>query len=155
MSDFSRWIFDFETPKDWEPATPWCWINCPISILAPLGKPCPGMKPNLDVCPIRKRAERIKSLAEMYESENKMVPHPDHYQSKSGLEVITVIKAFTEGLEGIQAVDTANIIKYACRWNKKANSIEDKIENVEKIIWYATDLKEELEKLKGEETNEN
>lgn len=90
----------------------------------------------------------------MYESENKMVSHPDYYQSKSGLEVINVIKAFTEGLEGIQAADTANIIKYACRWNKKANSIEDKIENVEKIIWYATHLKEELEEMKGEETNE-
>jgi len=101
MSEFSRWIFDFETPKDWEPATPWCWINCPISILSPLGKPCPGMNPHLDVCPIRKRAERIKSLAEIYESENK-------------------------------------------------NSIEDKIENVEKIIWYATHLKEELEEMKGE-----
>lgn len=90
----------------------------------------------------------------MYESENKMVSHPDHYQSKSGLEVITVIKAFTEDLKGIQAVDTANIIKYACRWNKKAVSIEDKIENVEKIIWYATHLKEELEEMKGEETDE-
>jgi hypothetical protein len=91
-----------------------------------------------------------------YESKNKNVSHPAHYQSKSGLEVIDVIKAFTEGLEGIQAADTANIIKYACRWNKKANSIEDKIENVEKIIWYATHLKEELEALnKSEDRNKD
>lgn len=155
MSEFSRWIFDFETPKDWEPATPWCWINCPISILAPLGKPCPGMNPNLDVCPIKKRAERIKSLAEMYESENKMVSHPDNYQSKSGLETKDVIKAFTEDLQGIFAVDMGNILKYACEWSKNVDSIDGRIENVEKIIWYATDLKEELEKVKGEETDEN
>jgi len=30
-----------------------------------------------------------------------------------------VIGAFTEGLEGIEATDTGNIIKYACRWKKK------------------------------------
>lgn len=55
----------------------------------------------------------------MYESKDKMVSHPPHYQSKSGLEVIDVIKAFTEGLEGIEATDTGNIIKYACRWKNK------------------------------------
>ena len=48
----------------------------------------------------------------MYESTDKMVSHPSHYQSKSGLEVIDVIAAFTEGLEGIEAVDTGNAIKY-------------------------------------------
>lgn len=32
----------------------------------------------------------------MYESNDKMVSHPKHYQSKSGLEVIDVIEAFTE-----------------------------------------------------------
>lgn len=52
----------------------------------------------------------------MYESKDKMVSHPDHYQSKTGLEVINVIEAFTEDLSGIEATDTGNIIKYACRW---------------------------------------
>jgi hypothetical protein len=84
-----------------------------------------------------------------------MVSHPDHYQSKSGLETKDVIKAFTEDLWGVFAVDTGNIFKYACRWSKKADNIDGQIENVEKIIWYATDLKEELEKVKGEETDEN
>ena len=37
----------------------------------------------------------------MYESIDKMVSHPSHYQSKSGLEVIDVIAVFIEGLEGI------------------------------------------------------
>ena len=77
----------------------------------------------------------------MYESDDKMVSHPPHYQSESGIEVIDVIEAFTDGLNGIFAADTANIIKYACRWNRK-NGIQD----VEKIIWYATHLKNCLEK---------
>ena len=51
----------------------------------------------------------------MYESDDKMVSHPKHYQSKNGLEVIDVIEAFTEDLNGIEATDTGNIIKYACR----------------------------------------
>jgi hypothetical protein len=86
-----------------------------------------------------------------YESKNKNVSHPAHYQSKSGLETKDVIKAFTEDLHGVFAVNTGNILKYACRWSKKADSIDGQIENVEKIIWYATDLKEELEKLKKSE----
>lgn len=80
----------------------------------------------------------------MYESTDKMVSHPSHYQTKSGLEVIDVIEAFTEDLQGVKATDTGNIIKYACRWNKKGTPIMD----VEKIIWYGTHL---LERLKKEE----
>lgn len=55
----------------------------------------------------------------MYESDDKMVSHPDHYQSETGLEVIEAIEAFTFDLKGIEAVDTGNIIKYACRWKKR------------------------------------
>lgn len=65
----------------------------------------------------------------MYESRDKMVSHPDHYQSETGLEVIEAIEAFTFDLKGIEAVDTGNIIKYACRWKKK-NGIQD----LEKIM---------------------
>lgn len=71
----------------------------------------------------------------MYESQDKLVSHPDHYQSKKGIEVIDVIEAFTEGLEGIEATDTGNIIKYICRWKKK-NGIQD----LEKILWYTQHL---------------
>ena len=70
-----------------------------------------------------------------------MVNHPKHYQSKSGLEVIDVIEAFTDGLNGIEASDTANIIKYACRWKDK-NGVED----LRKIAWYANHLANYLEK---------
>lgn len=77
----------------------------------------------------------------MYESTDKMVSHPSHYQSKSGLEVINVIEAFTEGLEGIEAVDTANAIKYICRWKDK-NGVQD----LEKAVWYIHHLIDHLNK---------
>ena len=75
----------------------------------------------------------------MYESTDKMVSHPSHYQSKSGLEVINVIAAFTEGLEGIEAVDTGNAIKYICRWKDK-NGTQD----LEKAMWYIQHLIDHL-----------
>ena len=68
-----------------------------------------------------------------------MVSHPSHYQSKSGLEVIDVIAAFTEGLEGIEAVDTGNAIKYICRWKDK-NGVQD----LEKAMWYIQHLIDHL-----------
>ena len=42
----------------------------------------------------------------MYTSHDKMVSHPDHYQSETGMEVIDVIEAFTFDLKGIEAADT-------------------------------------------------
>lgn len=77
----------------------------------------------------------------MYESDDKFVSHPPHYQSSKGLEVIDVIEAFTEGLTGIEATDTGNIIKYACRWKQK-NGVQD----LKKIMWYCQHLIDHLEK---------
>lgn len=71
----------------------------------------------------------------MYESADNMVSHPPHYQSETGMEVIDVIEAFTSGLEGIEATDTGNIIKYACRWKNKGG-----IQDLEKILWYTQHL---------------
>ena len=76
-----------------------------------------------------------------YETDDKMVSHPPHYQTKSGLETIQVIEAFTEGLDGIEAVCTANVIKYICRWKKK-NGLQD----LKKAQWYLTHLIEHVEK---------
>ena len=70
-----------------------------------------------------------------------MVNHPTHYISEAGIEVIDVITAFTEDLRGIEAADTANIIKYACRWKNK-NGIQD----LKKLVWYANHLIAHLEK---------
>lgn len=75
-----------------------------------------------------------------------MVNHPDHYKTKNGLETIDVIEAFTDGLNGIEASDTANIIKYACRWKKK-NGIED----LRKIRWYVDHLIKHLDPEDGVE----
>lgn len=69
-----------------------------------------------------------------------MVNHPRHYNAPNGMEVIDVIEAFTEGLEGIEATDTGNVIKYICRWHQK-NGIED----LRKIIWYTNHLIKHLE----------
>lgn len=52
------------------------------------------------------------------------VSHPNHYQSKSGLECKDVLNAATEELSGYEAVWTANAIKYLWRWKKK-NGDED------------------------------
>lgn len=69
-----------------------------------------------------------------------MVNHPNHYQSKNGLEVIDVIEAFTEDLEGIEAFDCGNALKYITRWKKK-NGIED----LKKAVFYINHLIEKLE----------
>jgi len=79
-------------------------------------------------------------------SEDVMVSHPPHYQSKTGLEVIDVIKAFTNGLTGIEATDTGNVIKYICRWKHK-NGIQD----LKKARWYIDHLIKEVEE--GEKNN--
>ncbi len=80
----------------------------------------------------------------MYEIEDNQVSHPSHYQTSSGLETIQVIEAFTENLKGIEAVCTANAIKYICRWKNK-NGVQD----LNKAIWYLTYLINYLEN--GEE----
>ena len=80
----------------------------------------------------------------MYESDDRMVSHPSHYQSESGLEVIDVIEAFTSDLNGIEATDTGNILKYMCRWKHK-NGLQD----LEKAQWYLTHL---IEKIKEKES---
>lgn len=38
----------------------------------------------------------------MYESEDKMVSHPEHYMSKTGMEVIDVIEAFESEIEELK-----------------------------------------------------
>lgn len=78
----------------------------------------------------------------MYESDDKMVSHPDHYQS-GNMEVIDVIEAFTKDLVGIEATDTGNIIKYILRWKKK-----DGVRDLKKAMWYLTHLISRVEAIK-------
>lgn len=79
----------------------------------------------------------VLSKARM-DSEPDNVNHPSHYMSCTGLETIDVIEAFTSDLTGMDAVCTANVIKYICRWKHK-NGIED----LEKAQWYLNRLIED------------
>ena len=69
---------------------------------------------------------------------NDNVNHPEHYMSYTGLETIDVIEAFTSDLTGMDAVCTANVIKYICRWKHK-NGLED----LKKAQWYLNRLIED------------
>lgn len=74
------------------------------------------------------------------EIKDEIVTHPPHYKSKTGLEAIDVIEAFTENLNGIEATDTGNIIKYMCRWKSK-NGLQD----LRKAAWYLEHLISKVE----------
>lgn len=62
------------------------------------------------------------------------VNHPAHYTA-GGIECIDALAAATAGLEGIEAVCTANAIKYLWRWKRK-NGRED----LRKARWYIDHL---------------
>jgi len=66
------------------------------------------------------------------------VNHPSHY-TQGAIECIDAIKEATKGLFGIEAVCTANIIKYVWRWKFK-NGLED----LDKASWYLDKLKQEV-----------
>lgn len=68
------------------------------------------------------------------------VNHPSHY-TQGGVECIDALAAATVNLQGIEAVCTANAIKYLWRWKQK-NGIED----LKKAKWYIDKLISEEEK---------
>lgn len=65
---------------------------------------------------------------------NNVVDHPKHYISNE-IEAIEVIEAFTKELKGMDAVCTANVIKYILRWPNKGG-----VEDLEKARWYLDKL---------------
>ena len=73
------------------------------------------------------------------ESNADMVNHPSHY-TQGGIECIDALKAATVSKTGIEAICTANAIKYLWRYEEK-NGIED----VKKAKWYIDRLIKELE----------
>ena len=77
---------------------------------------------------------------------NDTVNHPAHY-TFGGVECIEALKAATVGLEGIEAVCTANAIKYLWRWKRK-NGVED----LKKAVWYIERLISELTPAAPEKT---
>lgn len=66
--------------------------------------------------------------------DNDNVNNPAHY-NKSGLECIDAIDAAVSDLQGIEAVCTANAIKYLWRWKMKGG-----VESLEKAQWYIDHL---------------
>lgn len=62
------------------------------------------------------------------------VNHPSHY-TQGGVECIDALQAATINLSGIEAVCTANAIKYLWRWKQK-NGKQD----LEKARWYIEKL---------------
>jgi len=77
---------------------------------------------------LRTILNRYKSKAVKIIKDN--VNHPSHY-TQGAIECIDAIKEATKGLFGIEAVCTANIIKYVWRWKFK-NGVED----LRKADWY-------------------
>ena len=58
------------------------------------------------------------------------VNHPAHYTAGK-VECIDALEAATENLSGIEAVCTANAIKYLWRWKQKGGK-----EDLQKARWY-------------------
>ena len=91
---------------------------------------------------------RLRAILSKYKSKIKKVikdnvNHPSHY-TQGAIECIDAIKEATKGLLGIEAVCTANIIKYVWRWKFK-NGVED----LRKARWYLDRLIEEVSTTKN------
>ena len=90
---------------------------------------------------------RLRAILNKYKSKavkvvKDNVNHPSHY-TQGATECIDAIKEATKGLFGIEAVCTANIIKYVWRWKFK-NGVEDLL----KAKWYLDRLIEEVKSTK-------
>lgn len=84
----------------------------------------------------RKAKRAVKKNSDgLYESKDKMVSHPSHYQVGK-YEALDIIQEATKDLTGIFAVDTSQALKYILRWNKKGTPKRD----IEKAIFYLTHL---------------
>lgn len=108
----------------------WCTSSAPDNVL-------------VDAC---RSIEAIGSNdgIEVKESHKDNVNHPDHY-CQGGVECIEALKAATSNLIGIEAVCTANAIKYLWRWKIKNGS-----EDLKKAKWYIEKLLEELEEVEDD-----
>ena len=65
-----------------------------------------------------------------------MVNHPSHY-TQGKIECIDALEAATANLKGLDAVCTANAIKYLWRWQEK-----DGVRDLRKAIWYINKMLE-------------
>jgi hypothetical protein len=91
-----------------------------------------------EISDVYREAETVPVVTEQAETEHDAVNHPSHYTA-GGIECIEALKAATTRLTGIEAVCTANAIKYLWRWKDK-NGAED----IRKAIWYCERLLKEI-----------
>ena len=89
--------------------------------------------------------EETITLKELQEIKNN-VDHPKHY-TNGKYECIDIIEDVTKDLKGLEAVCTANVIKYMWRWKLK-NGVED----LKKARWYLNKLIDNTEIKEIEET---
>ena len=89
--------------------------------------------------------EETVTLKELQEIKNN-VDHPKHY-TNGKYECIDIIEDVTKDLKGLEAVCTANVIKYMWRWKLK-NGVED----LKKARWYLNKLIDNTEIKEIEET---
>ena len=79
---------------------------------------------------------------------NDNVTHPSHY-TQGKVECLDAIESAVTGLTGIEAVCTAQCIKYLWRWKRK-NGLEDLL----KCLFYLQKLIERVERLIKEAEDE-
>ena len=84
-------------------------------------------------------AESVPVVTERAESECTDAINPAHY-TQGSIECIEALKAATVNLKGIEAVCTANAIKYLWRWKEKNGATD-----IRKCIWYCERLLKEIE----------
>lgn len=79
----------------------------------------------------------------MIRSESDFIRNVEHpvYYTAGAVECIDAIESAVTGLGGVEAVLTAQVIKYLWRWKKK-NGVED----LEKARWYLDRL---IQKVQG------
>ena len=87
---------------------------------------------------LQPKVEQFKKLLD-----DTMVNHPPHY-TVGKVECIDALEAATTGLHGIEAVCTANAIKYLWRWKHK-NGVTD----LHKAQWYIDRLIKQQEQSNG------
>lgn len=82
--------------------------------------------------------EKIEDIDERMDTNKEMINHPPHY-TVGKVECIDAIESATTCLQGLEAVCTANVIKYVWRWKFK-NGVED----LEKASWYLNKLIDQI-----------
>lgn len=86
--------------------------------------------------------DMLEEAGSAVDKTNDAVQHPSHY-TQGKVECIEALESATAGLAGIEAVCTANAIKYLWRYKHK-NGVQD----VKKAQWYINHL---IKHLEGEE----